>query len=81
MRFQTLCNVTMIIVAFLAILNIILFSSVKIASVSIVNNKTNVKLINDDDDNIKTPVASFIFILILSIIVFILGLFKKKYYI
>lgn len=70
--------VAMFIVMVLAIFNIILYTTLDIASFSIMNSKTNVKMIDSKEKNVKIPFASFIVILILSTIMFILGVYTKN---
>ncbi len=75
MRLHTFSNGLGFVVAILATLNIIFYSFIEIGSINIVNNKTSVKLIDSKDKKIKIPFMSFIVILVISIIIFMLGLF------
>jgi len=78
MSLHTLSNVSLIVVVILAVLNIIFYNTLELGSVSIINNKKTFKLTNINDIKFKFPYISSIVILILSIIIYILKLFKTR---
>jgi len=78
MSLHTFSNVSLIVVVILAVLNIIFYNTLELGSVSIINNKKTFKLTNINDIKFKFPYISSIVILILSIIIYILKLFKTR---
>lgn len=78
MSLHTLSNVSLIVVVILAVLNIIFYNTLELGSVSVINNKKTFKLTDINDIKFKFPYVSSIVILILSIIIYILKLFKTR---
>ena len=75
MKLNTFSLATMFVVALLALLNIFLYSTLEIGYISIMNNKKILKITDGEDKNIKNLYRSFIIILVLSLIIYIVGLF------
>jgi hypothetical protein len=74
MKLNTFSLATMFVVALLALLNIFLYSTLEIGYISIMNNKKILKITDGEDKNIKNLYKSFIIILVLSLIIYIVGL-------
>ncbi len=75
MKLNTFSIKTMLVVALFALLNIFLYSTLEIGYISIMNNKKILKITDGEDKNIKNLYRSFIIILVLSLIIYIVGLF------
>jgi hypothetical protein len=78
MSLHTFSNVSLIVVVILAVLNIIFYNTLELGSVSIINNKKTFKLTDINDIKFKFPYISSIVIIILSIVIYILKLFKTR---